>query len=153
MKARAAAALLLCSWLAGCASLPASPPDLAALRDQVSNTERAFARTMAERDFTAFASFLAHDAVFFDGDTPLIGPQAIKAAWKPLYDGATPPFSWEPATVVVLASGDLAHSSGPVRGPDGKIIARFNSIWRRDGSGVWRVVFDKGCGLCACAKQ
>jgi hypothetical protein len=44
----------------------------------------------------------------------------------------------------VLDSGTLALSSGPVRSPDGKVFARFNSIWRLEAPGVWRVVFDKG---------
>jgi len=26
----------------------------------------------------------------------------------------------------------------------GKPIARFNSIWRQEAPGVWRIVFDKG---------
>ena len=43
-----------------------------------------------------------------------------------------------------LESGGLAWSTGPVRDPTGKIVARFNSIWRLEPSGQWRVVFDKG---------
>jgi ketosteroid isomerase-like protein len=31
-----------------------------------------------------------------------------------------------------------------VRDPDGKVIGRFNSVWRQEAPGVWRVVFDKG---------
>jgi hypothetical protein len=31
-----------------------------------------------------------------------------------------------------------------VRDADGKPIARFNSVWRQEAPGVWRVVFDKG---------
>jgi len=44
----------------------------------------------------------------------------------------------------VLESGGLAFSSGPVLDPDGNEIGRFNSIWREDPDGVWRVVFDRG---------
>jgi len=46
-----------------------------------------------------------------------------------------------------LDSGTLALSSGPVRDPTGKVVARFNSIWRQEPGGVWRVVFDKGSPL------
>src|SRR5664279_4663458 len=55
---------------AGCSTPPPraeAAPDLAALRSEVAATERAFARTMAERDFSAFTSFVADDAVFFSG--------------------------------------------------------------------------------------
>jgi ketosteroid isomerase-like protein len=47
--------------------------------------------------------------------------------------------------VQVLDSGTLAISSGPVKDPAGKAVGTFNSIWRRDKDGQWRVVFDKGC--------
>jgi hypothetical protein len=39
-------------------------------------------------------------------------------------------------------------SAGPVRDPAGKIIARFNSIWRRDANQRWKVIFDKGNDVC-----
>jgi ketosteroid isomerase-like protein len=59
------------------------------------------------------------------------------------------PFSWEPEHVEVLASGTLALSSGPVFGRDGTRIGTFNSVWRLEADGRWRVVFDKGCPPCA----
>jgi ketosteroid isomerase-like protein len=49
---------------------------------------------------------------------------------------------------VVLASGDLAHSTGPVARPDGTVGRRFYSTWRRERDGAWRVVFDDGYLLC-----
>lgn len=54
------------------------------------------------------------------------------------------PFSWEPAEGEVLESGTLVLSSGPVRDPEGKRSGTFNSIWRLEADGRWRVVFDKG---------
>lgn len=44
----------------------------------------------------------------------------------------------------MLADGRLALSTDPVRDPSGKLIARFNSVWRLEAPGHWRVVFDKG---------
>jgi ketosteroid isomerase-like protein len=122
----------------------AQPPSLDLLRQQVGDTERAFARSMAERDFAAFARHLSEHAVFWNGPTPLVGKAAVMAAWKRFYEGEQAPFSWEPDQVVVLADGTLAHSSGPVRDPNGKLIARFNSVWRQESPGLWRIVFDKG---------
>ena len=115
---------------------------------EVEAAERAFAQTMAARDFAAFQTFLADDTVFFNGDTPLRGKAAVAAHWRGFYDGAAP-FSWEPARVEVLESGDLALSTGPVRDASGKTVATFNSIWRRDRAGKWHVVFDKGSDVCA----
>ena len=55
--------------------------------------------------------------------------------------------------VEVLDSGSLAYSTGPVRDPNGTVIGRFNSIWRRDDTGTWRVIFDKGSDICSCSDQ
>lgn len=119
------------------------------LRQQVEDTERAFARTMAERDHAAFTSFLAAEAVFFSGEKPLSGRQQVAEAWAPFFVEPEAPFSWEPETVVVLDSGTLALSSGPVRDPAGQRFATFNSIWRLEPDGHWRIVFDKGSQDCA----
>jgi ketosteroid isomerase-like protein len=111
---------------------------------EVEAREIAFATSMADRDLDAFLSFVASEAVFFSGNQPLRGRDAVRAGWAPLFEGPTPPFSWRPDVVEVLASGALAFSSGPVTGADGEVVGRFNSIWRKDPDGVWRVVFDKG---------
>jgi ketosteroid isomerase-like protein len=112
-------------------------------RAEVFAAERAFARSMAERDFAAFGRYVAEDCVFF-GATALRGREAVLAAWKPFFDGAQAPFSWEPDQIEVLASGELALSTGLVKNPDGAVTARFNSIWRRQADGRWLVIFDKG---------
>lgn len=118
------------------------------LRDQVFATEQAFARSMAERDFEAFRSFLAEEAIFFSGDVALRGSQQVADAWQAYFDGTDAPFSWAPRTVEVLESGSLALSTGPVFGPDGSCVATFSSIWRRDTAGDWKIVFDKGSPHC-----
>lgn len=122
------------------------------LARQVRESERAFAATMAARDLRAFGSFVADEALFFGRAGVLRGREAVVAGWTPFFQGAAAPFSWEPATVEVLESGNLALSSGPVRDPAGRQIGTFNSIWRRESDGRWRVVFDKGCPPCDCAQ-
>ena len=137
--------------LAGCAAPPARfAPDEA--RQQVMATERAFAKTMADRDHRAFATFVAEDAVFFSGPKPLRGKAAVVDFWARFYKDPQAPFSWEPDEVEVLDSGTLAISSGPVRNPQGKVFARFSSIWRLEAPGQWRVVFDKGSPQCDCPR-
>jgi ketosteroid isomerase-like protein len=106
--------------------------------------EIAFAKTMADRDLEAFLSFVSPEAVFFTGNEPLRGRDAIARAWAPFFDGPAAPFSWHPDVTEVLESGGLALSSGPVRDAAGEEVGRFNSIWRKDADGQWRVVFDKG---------
>lgn len=119
----------------------------------VEETERAFADTMAQRDFEKFKSFIAEDAIFFSGATALRGRQQIADAWEGFFRDPAAPFSWEPEQIEVLESGTLAWSSGPVYSPDGKRIATFNSVWRLDESQQWRVIFDKGNEVCECLQD
>lgn len=121
--------------------------DLAA---QVRAAETAFARTMADRDLEAFETFVAEEALFFGSKRVLRGRDAVAAGWSAYFEGAEAPFSWAPETVEALDSGTLALSSGPVLDPAGKRIGTFNSIWRLEADGRWRVVFDRGCPPCEC---
>ena len=120
-----------------------------ALAQQVFAAESSFAATMANRDSAGFASFVAEDAIFF-GRQASHGRQEVVASWRAFFNGPAAPFSWRPQTVEVLENGTLALSSGPVFDPSGKQVSTFNSIWRRDPDGRWRVVFDKGCPSCNC---
>ena len=138
--------------LAACTT-PMTNPSSADLQRQVADTERAFAKTMADRDHAAFATFLSDETVFFTGPKPLHGKAAVAAAWKRFYDARQPPFSWQPEVVEVLESGTLAISSGPVFDHSGKKFATFTSIWRQEEPGVWRIVFDKGNPECECEKK
>jgi ketosteroid isomerase-like protein len=145
-------AILALAALAACTT-PMPKPGNAVLQQQVSDTERAFAKTMADRDHAAFATFLADETVFFTGPTPLHGKAAVAAAWKRFYERPQAPFSWQPEVVEVLESGTLAISSGPVFDPSGRKFATFTSIWRMEAPGVWRIVFDKGNPDCDCEKK
>jgi ketosteroid isomerase-like protein len=113
-------------------------------RVDVFAAERAFAKSMADRNFMAFAAHLSEDAVFFGDAKVLRGKAEVLAEWSKYFVSPDAPFSWEPDLVGPLPSGQLALSSGPIRNPAGQPIARFNSIWRWEPPGVWRVVFDKG---------
>jgi len=144
--------LLALAAVAPLAFAGAAPPgsDTAGLARQVRDAESAFAKTMADRDHAAFTTFLAEEAVFFGDTSVLRGKKEVAEGWKRFFEGPEAPFSWEPEQVDVLGSGTLAHSSGPVRDRTGKRVATYNSVWRREADGRWRVVFDKGCPGCDC---
>ena len=131
---------------------PASPTTAAnaALQEatrQVIATERAFANTMAQRDFKAFLTFLSPDAIFFSGNQVERGRGQIAAQWAPYFDLRRAPFSWTPDHVEVLPDGKLALSTGPLI-EDGTIVGRFNSVWRLEAPNTWHIVFDKGEAVC-----
>jgi uncharacterized protein (TIGR02246 family) len=144
MKSVALFLLLTLSSMAPGPVLAQGTEDLAS---EVRAAETAFAKTMADRDLEAFVSYLADEAVFFTGRV-LRGAEEIAAGWSPFFEGAEAPFSWEPEQVEVLESGTLALSSGPVLDPERNRIGTFNSVWRLEADGRWRVVFDKGCPPC-----
>ena len=142
--------LALALALAGCAT---PPPDLTLLAEQVRAAETAFAATMAARDFMAFGEWIADDATFVNGGQPLRGKTAILAHWERFFRQPQAPFAWKPAVVEVLSSGQLAYSEGPVSLPDGKLVARYASTWRREADGRWKVVIDNGHDVCDCTKK
>jgi ketosteroid isomerase-like protein len=112
-------------------------------QQQVFAAETAFAKSLEDRDFSAFVRFLSHDAVFFSNSGVERGVTQIAEAWQPLFKDKVAPFSWAPDAVEVVASGDLAWSTGVVV-VNGNVVGRFNSVWRREGPKTWRIVFDKG---------
>jgi ketosteroid isomerase-like protein len=123
--------------------------ELDAIADQVKAAETAFAQTMADRRFDRFPDFVAEDAVF-RGAGLRIGRAAIVDGWRALYAKPDAPFSWSPDAVTVAADGRSAISTGPVRTPDGKMVSRFTSIWRKEADGHWRVIVDQGVDACEC---
>jgi len=130
-----------------CAAAHAQP-EPGDLESQVTETERAFAQTMADRDPSAFASFLSEEAIFLSGSTALNGTQAVTDGWGAYFSGPEAPFSWEPEAVEVLESGRLAISTGPVFDPEGRRTSTYTSIWRQEEPGVWRIIFDRGNKYC-----
>ncbi len=134
---------LVLAGLAGCQSAPpAQSPDEA--RQSVTEAELAFANTMANRDITAFARFIADDAVFHSGKRALRGRDAVVEGWKPYFTSPQAPFSWSPDRIEIAGHGQLALTSGPVVSSSGTPAGRFTSIWQRQRDGRWQVVFDAG---------
>ena len=152
MKILVTAFVTLCLSASG-GVVAGESPDPSDLAADLRATEEAFAQTMADRNHEAFASFLAEEAVFFGRSGEIRGKDAVAAAWKPFFDGSDAPFSWRPDSATVLDSGTLGFTSGPVFAPDGKRIGTFNSVWRRQADGKWKVVFDRGCPDCECPPQ
>jgi ketosteroid isomerase-like protein len=79
-----------------------------------------------------------------------VGRAVVVARWAALFKNPQAPFSWAPDAVTVAADGRSAISTGPVRNPDGKMISRFTSLWRKDPDGHWRVSADQGVDACEC---
>lgn len=129
------------------ASATASPVD------DLRAAETAFAQSMADRDFAAFANLVADDAVFLNSGNPLRGKAAVLAHWKKFFEKPEAPFAWKPELAEVSGRGDIGATSGPVTVADGKLVAFFQSTWRREPDGRWQIVFDNGFDACTHATK
>ncbi len=124
---------------------------LSELAEQVRATEIAFAKTLADRDVKTFTSMIAPDVIWL-ADKPLRGPAEVLMNWQKFFDAPKAPFSWAPEIVEVQEGGKLALSTGPVMNGEGKRVGTYTSIWRREKSGKWLIIFDRGCPQCDCQK-
>lgn len=112
--------------------------------------EIGFSQSAESRDMQAFRSFIDADARFVSSEV-YRGVDAVATAWTVFFTEPGPAIKWRPQIVEVLDNGTLALSRGPYRvvsqDADGNVVeswGTFNSIWRINDDGQWRVVFDAG---------
>ena len=123
---------------------------IADLADIVRCQEIAFSRSVEAQDLTGF-KFLIDDDARFVSNAVIKGPDAIAEAWGVFFTDQGPKIKWRPQFVEVLEDGKLALTRGPYRmvtkDEDGNEAAHwgtFNSVWRIQADGSWKVVFDAG---------
>lgn len=128
--------------LAGCA--------FADVANDVRCQEIGFSKSAEQRDMNAFRAFIDADARFVSNST-LRGVDNIVEAWSVFFADDGPTIKWRPQIVEVLENGRLALSRGPYRvnskDAEGNPVENwgtFNSVWRLNDDGQWRVVFDAG---------
>jgi ketosteroid isomerase-like protein len=112
--------------------------------------EIAFSQTVENQDPAAFSAMLDPDTRFISS-TVLHGPEEVSAAWAGFFAENGPRLKWRPHVVEVTASGDLALSRGPYRmrgqneqGEPLESWGVYNSVWRRNAAGEWKILFDAG---------
>jgi len=123
---------------------------LADVTDDVRCTEVAFSQSVENQDIDAFTSFIDLDARFV-GNSVARGPSEVTTAWSVFFSDGGPRIKWRPQIVEVLEDGTLALSRGPYRmitrdddGNTSEHWGTFNSVWRKQNDGTWKVVFDAG---------
>lgn len=118
--------------------------------DDVRCSEIAFSKAAEARDVQTFASLIDPHARFV-GASVARGVEEVVAAWAPYFADDGPRIRWRPEFVEVLDNGEYAFSRGPYRivtidenGVSSEMWGTFNSVWRRNPDGRWRVVIDAG---------
>lgn len=129
--------------------------DRTARLDEVRRAELAFAASVTGDRPDRFAAMIDEGAVFVSGGEVARGREAITEAWKGFFGAGRPSMSWAPEIVELSADGELGFTRGPWTlagtGADGTPFERsgtFNSVWRRQPDGGWKIVFDAGCAPC-----
>jgi len=123
---------------------------LADLADDVRCREIGFSKSVETLDAERFSSFIDADARFV-GNSVLHGPVTITEAWGVFLTDGGPTIKWRPRFVEVLQDGTLALTRGPYQmitrddqGVETEHWGTFNSVWRLNDDGQWRIVFDVG---------
>ena len=120
------------------------------VREAVLCAEVGFSRSVENLDFEAFLNYLDPEVRFVTGNISR-GPEEVGQGWASFFQPDGSKIRWRPAIVEVVANGTLAISRGPYRqtsiSDDGKVNeawGTFNSTWRLNAEGEWKVLFDAG---------
>lgn len=133
------------------------PLDAAVLRDtavaSIVRAEREFMDDVARRRLEGWVDHFADSAATLPpGKLVNVGRAPIRAGMAATFADSSVHVAWFPVYATVAASGDLGYTWGYYRwmsrddkgAPAAPITGKYLTIWRRDGSGSWKVVVDTG---------
>src|ERR1700716_2795218 len=108
------------------------------------DAEHGYNNLAQEKNFAAASvQVFADDGVAF---AP--GPVNGKEFWSKQVD--PPILTWRPIFATIARSGDLGYTTGPWElrkakdDPNPAAFGHYNTLWRKDPAGVWKVVVDVG---------
>ena len=132
--------LMLLAFTTACTQAP--PPDTHDADVQsLKDTEAAWVKVVAAKDFEKSMSYYADDASLLWPNAPTInGKDAIRAALKPFFDDPNSSLAFQPSRVEVAKSGDLGYAQGTY-------------TWTMTDPKTKKPVTDKGKYLVAYKKQ
>lgn len=126
------------------AGLQAEDFDLKKAAGSLIDAEIAYDKLANERNFAAASVEVFDD----DGVVFAPGPVNGKKFWSKQTD--PPILTWRPIFAAISRSGDLGYTTGPwelikAKGdPKPEAFGHYNTIWRKNADGVWKVVADVG---------
>jgi uncharacterized protein (TIGR02246 family) len=118
--------------------------------EKIMQLSREWSHVASTGDVEKTVSYWAEDAIVMSpGQPPLKGKKAIRQMVEESYRIPGFRISWQPQTVEVSKSGDMAYlienSEVSFTDSTGKLITQNNkavSIWRKQGDGSWKNVVD-----------
>ena len=127
-----------------CAGLRAEDVDLGKAVQSLIDAEQSYNKLAQEKDFAAASMQVFAD----DGVAFAPGPVNGKKLWSTETD--PPILTWRPIFATISRSGDLGYTTGPWElrkakdDPNPAAFGHYNTLWRKDPDGVWKVVVDVG---------
>ncbi len=122
-----------------------STVDTAAEADAIMALEREWSQKFGEGDIEWIMDLHVAEAVQFPpGGEPVVGSEAMRAAWQGMIDTEGLAIAWTPTAAYVSSSGDMAYDYGSatMTTPDGNTQAmKYLVVWTRQ-DGQWKVAFD-----------
>jgi uncharacterized protein (TIGR02246 family) len=142
--------LLLLAFTTACTQAP--PPDTHAADVQsLKDTDAAWAKVIAAKDFEKFVSYYADDASLLMPNAPTInGKDAIRAFFKPLSDDPNFAMTFQGSRIEVAKSADLGYTQGAytmtVTDPKTKKPVtdkgKYLTVYKKQADGTWKAVAD-----------
>ena len=142
--------LLLFAFTTACTQAP--PPDTHDADVQsLKDAEAAWAKVMAAKDFEKSMSYYADDASLLMANMPAInGKDAIRAAFKPMFDDPNFALAFQGSRIEVAKSADLGYTQGAytmtVTDPKTKKPVtdkgKYLTTYKKQADGTWKVVAD-----------
>jgi uncharacterized protein (TIGR02246 family) len=145
-----AVSLLLLAFTVACTQAP--PPDTHDADVQsLKDAEAAWAKVMAAKDFEKSMSYYADDASLLMANMPAInGKDAIRAAFKPMFDDPNFALTFQGSRIEVAKSADLGYTQGAytltITNPQTKKPlndkGKYLTTFKKQADGTWKVVAD-----------
>jgi uncharacterized protein (TIGR02246 family) len=142
--------LMLLAFTTACTQAP--PPDTHDADVQsLKDTEAAWVKVVAAKDFEKSMSYYADDASLLWPNAPTInGKDAIRAALKPFFDDPNSSLAFQPSRVEVAKSGDLGYAQGTytITTTDPKTKkpvtdkGKYLVAYKKQADGTWKAMAD-----------
>ena len=142
--------LLLVAFTTACTQAP--PPDTHDADVQsLKDTEAAWVKVVAAKDFEKTVSYYADDASLLMSNAPAAnGKDAIRAALKPVFDDPNSSLAFQPSRVEVAKSGDLGYAQGTytITTTDPKTKkpvtdkGKYLVAYKKQTDGTWKAMAD-----------
>ena len=117
----------------------------------VMDADRAFNKATQQDRLEGWMSYMADNVVLFNLDPPVVGKDAVRKFYEPVFGNPDSSLTWEPTTGEIQPSGKVGYTSGrytlKMKSPKGEVVERHGSyltIWGKQKDGSWKVIADGG---------